>query len=188
MNFSEAWQPGKHRAGFCFPPPETPGTTAEGRPRWPGRALAGEPWRGRGCRLRGKPGPARCPLPGVPGRLPLPTSWAPGDAIFRRHRELKAAAGMGARVPAVLASWHGKGERACRAPSKRRASASRAGPGQAQQHDRAREGRAARPPAGPRVAALPPAPAVAQSFPWHCVLLSQQARHGQGLGRAAGWS
>lgn len=109
------------------------------------------------------------------------SSRGPGSRRQRPER--------GVGVPAVLASWHEKGERACRCPCKRSPSGSKASGAKHNRITRRTGGGTARTTGRAEAARLPrrPAPGVAQSFPWHLLLLSQQPQDGQALGSAAGW-
>lgn len=144
-----------------------------------------EPWpalgRTHGAVYRGKPGPARMPAPGVPGYLVL------GQPAWGRYlpgqRELAGRPGRekGAHVPAGPGSWPARGTGQGVSLQKECCGAWRR-PGQAQQWTG---------PGGPRSSYRAPrfrgaSSGLAPPFPWHWVLLSQQAWDGLVLGRAAG--
>lgn len=177
-----------------FSAPRNAWTTAGGRPCWPQR----EAWQGLGCKhcvvYRGQPA-SSVPTPRSPQPPPLSTSWAHRDAVFRRSRELEGSsqnrAGSG-RVRAVLASWPERGQQARRSPCTRRllgptragAKHNRVTGEEEEKQDGAPKHRAER---GAALLPRQPAPGLAQPFPWHLVLLSQQPQDGRALGSAAGW-
>lgn len=90
MNFSEAWQPGKHRAGFCFPPQKRLEPQWEGGPtsQPAGRALAKPRMQTLCCRQEGSRASSDAHSQASPGTSGL-CQLGPEDAVFGRNWQLE---------------------------------------------------------------------------------------------------
>lgn len=130
------------------------------------------------------------PSPAHPRPPPqAPASWAHGDAAFMRVRGLEGGRQPERWGPESLwpASWHAKRESDMGLPAKKKsASESKGSRGQANKETGDREGstRLHRPSESSCPALQGACSWVAQPFPWHLVLLSQQPQDGPALGSA----